>query len=54
MSTPLIAPDRDAKQQQERRMQVRGLLLLAVVVLLFSIWRAGAHRVFTMGWWRLW
>jgi hypothetical protein len=33
-------------------MQVRGLLWL--VVLVFNLWRAGLHRVFTPGWWRLW
>lgn len=38
----------------ERRRQVRGLLLLAMLVVLFSILRAGVHRVFTVGWWRLW
>ena len=53
MSAPRILPDVTAKQQ-ERRMQVRGMLLLAVVVLVFSVWRAGVHRVFTVGWWRLW
>jgi hypothetical protein len=39
---------------QERRRQVRGLMLLAFAVLLFSILRAGVGRVFTHGWWRLW
>jgi hypothetical protein len=53
MSAPPIVQEVVARQR-ERRMQVRGLLLLAVVVLVFSIWRAGAHRVFTQGWWRLW
>jgi hypothetical protein len=40
--------------RQERKRQVRGLMLLAFVVLLFSILRAGLGRVFPMGWWRLW
>jgi len=41
-------------EASERRRQVRGLLLLAALVLLFSILRAGVHNVFTRGWWRLW
>jgi hypothetical protein len=40
--------------RQERKRQVRGLMLLAFAVLLFSILRAGIGRVFTAGWWRLW
>jgi hypothetical protein len=39
---------------QERKRQVRGLLLLAFAVLLFSILRFGVDRVFTPGWWRMW
>jgi hypothetical protein len=38
----------------ERRRQVRGLLVLAAIAIVFSILRAGVHRVFTVGWWRLW
>jgi hypothetical protein len=38
----------------ERRRQVRGLLLLAAAAIAFAILRAGLHRVFTVGWWRLW
>jgi hypothetical protein len=38
----------------ERRRQVRGLLLLALAAIVFAILRAGVHRVFTAGWWRLW
>jgi hypothetical protein len=38
----------------ERRRQVRGLLLLAIGAIVFAILRAGVHRVFTVGWWRLW
>jgi len=39
---------------QERKRQVRGLMLLAFAVLLFCILRAGIGRVFPAGWWRLW
>ncbi len=38
----------------ERTRQMRSLLLLALAVIVFSIWRAGIDRVFTPGWWRLW
>jgi hypothetical protein len=41
-------------EQRERRRQVRGLLLLALAAIVFAILRAGVHRVFTTGWWRLW
>jgi ferric-dicitrate binding protein FerR (iron transport regulator) len=41
-------------EQFVRRRQVRGLLLLVLIAILFAILRAGIHRVFTTGWWRLW
>jgi hypothetical protein len=52
-------PDPAASRQtqaarKERRSQIRGLTLLALAILLFSILRAGLGRVFTAGWWRLW
>jgi hypothetical protein len=43
-----------ARRLIERRRQVRGLLLLALAVLVFSLLRAGTHNIFTPGWWRLW
>jgi hypothetical protein len=36
----------------ERRSMVRGLILLALMVLVGSIARAGLDRVFVHGWWR--
>ncbi len=45
---------RVAAETHERRRQARGLLLIALVILVLSIFRAGIHRVFTQGWWRLW
>lgn len=36
----------------ERRSMLRGLLILALVVLLFSLLRAGTQRAFPAGWWR--
>ncbi len=41
-------------EQVERRGMVRGLLLLALVVLVASFWRAGWDRVFLPGWWQHW
>ena len=41
-------------EQTERHRQLRGLLMLALVVLAFSLARAGLGRVFPHGWWRLW
>ncbi|MGD0442486.1 MAG: hypothetical protein ABSA39_00990 [Edaphobacter sp.] len=41
-------------RQIERRRQIRGLLLLGLAILIFSLLRAGPHTIFTPGWWRLW
>ncbi|MGI4828235.1 MAG: hypothetical protein ACRYFU_08605 [Janthinobacterium lividum] len=38
----------------ERRSMLRGLILLALVVLILSMFHAGAERVFPAGWWRQW
>jgi hypothetical protein len=60
MRTPFISPRKTSvtaaitAEQIERRRQIRGLVFLAFAVLIFSITRAGWHRVFTVGWWRLW
>ncbi len=43
-----------SSEAAERRRQVRGLLLLALAAIVFAILRAGIHRAFTVGWWRLW
>jgi hypothetical protein len=42
------------REQTERRRQLRGLLVLLVLALGFSLHRAGLARVFTPGWWRIW
>jgi hypothetical protein len=67
--TPLITSDQTTLEQTapkqtalelallreaERRRQIRGLLLLAAVILIFSLLRSGLHNVFTPGWWRVW
>ncbi len=50
--------DHFAAKQDERRSQVRGSLMLAAAVLAFALVRAiahdGLHRVFSVGWWRIW
>ncbi len=42
---------RKDREKTERRSVVRGLILLAVVVLVGSMLRAGLDRVFVHGWW---
>lgn len=42
------------RRNAERRSQIRGLLLLAIAAILFTLARYGFHRAFTPGWWRLW
>lgn len=58
--------DRDERRDQTRaralRMRVRveersllrGLILIALVVLIVSLARAGFDRLFVPGWWRQW
>jgi hypothetical protein len=43
---------RTDRETIERHSVVRGLLVMAVVVLIASIVRAGLDRVFVPGWWR--
>ena len=43
---------RRQRETIERRSMLRGLILLAAVVLLGSIARAGLDRVFVQGWWK--
>jgi hypothetical protein len=49
-----LADEHILRRQAERTRQIRGLLLLAAVVLVFILLRAGPHNVFPSGWWRLW
>ena len=49
---PAPASTITSAKQHERRRQLRGSLLLAAAVLIFSLLRA--HHVFNPGWWRLW
>ena len=43
---------RTGRERLERRSALRGLIVLAVAVLLGSIARAGLDRVFVQGWWK--
>ena len=43
---------RVGREAIERRSMVRGLIVLAVLVMVGSIVRAGLDRVFVPGWWR--
>ena len=43
---------RKGREQVERRSVVRGLILIALVVLVGSMLHAGLDRVFVHGWWR--
>lgn len=51
MRDPQHAPLREAG---ERRQQLRGLLLLAILAIVFILWRYGTGQIVTPGWWRLW
>jgi hypothetical protein len=42
------------REHIERRRQLRGLLILALIVIALSIARAGLGRVFPPSWWHLW
>lgn len=42
------------RETAERKRQVRGLLWLALMVLVAAVLRAGARNVFLPGWWRPW
>ena len=43
-----------ARIRREQRSLLRGLILLAVVILIVSLARAGLDRLFVHGWWREW
>ena len=48
-----VPEDQDHRRLQERRRHMRGLVLLAMAALLFSLLRAGLDKVFMSEWWRL-
>ena len=41
-----------SREGLESRSVVRGLILLALLILIASMFRAGFGRVFVQGWWR--
>ena len=43
-----------ARVRLEQRSLLRGLILLAVLILIASLARAGLGRLFVPGWWRQW
>jgi hypothetical protein len=49
-----VAEHRERRERLERSSVVRGLIVLALLVLGLSMLRAGWGRVFVPGWWRQW
>jgi hypothetical protein len=50
----MIEKDRREKQQRAfRRNQIFGMLLVAVAILLWGLWRTNPSWIFPQGWWRL-
>ena len=45
-------PEHTRARARERRSQLRGLLLLATLILLWILYRADRHAIFHAGWWR--
>jgi hypothetical protein len=45
-------PINPARVRQERRRQLRGLLLIALAIFLFILYRARPLHLFHAGWWR--
>jgi hypothetical protein len=43
-----------ARVGREQQSLLRGLILVAVVILILSLTRAGFGRLFVPGWWRQW
>ena len=50
---PTRRPDHTHAHRRERLSQLRGLLILAGLVLLWVLYRADRHAIFHPGWWRL-
>ncbi|HXC95825.1 MAG TPA: hypothetical protein VNU92_08985 [Edaphobacter sp.] len=53
-TAPNMPQQPHATARQTERRQIRVLLLLTLVILIFSLLRVGIHTVSTPGWWRLW
>jgi ferric-dicitrate binding protein FerR (iron transport regulator) len=53
MPLPRLTPKaQDEAFRRERRSQLRGLLLLAAIVLAIILLRADRQAIFHSGWWR--
>ena len=46
--------DQRAREDQERRSMLRGLILLGVLVVLFTLFRYGLGQALPHGWWQRW
>jgi hypothetical protein len=54
MPPPRPAPENHSElYRRERRSQIRGLLILAAILLLLILLRADRKAIFHPGWWRL-
>jgi len=51
--SPAKPTDHLAAHRMERRSQLRGLLILATLILLWILARADRHAIFHPNWWRL-
>ena len=50
----LKAPQARSIETTYRARQVTGLLIVAALIIAFSLARANWHEVFPSGWWRVW
>jgi hypothetical protein len=46
-------PKLDPALRRERRAQLRGLLIIAALILLLILFRADRAAIFHPGWWRI-
>jgi hypothetical protein len=53
MATPQAKSEKNLRHSLARR-QAAGILIVIVVIVILSIWRAGLASVFPVGWWRIW
>ncbi len=52
-TTPQHKPAQSEAHRRERRSHIRGLLILAALVLLWILFRVDRTAIFHRGWWRL-
>jgi len=51
--SPAKPPDHEEAYRRERRSQLRGLLILAALILLWILVRTDRHSIFHPNWWRI-